>query len=141
VAGESQFTAEVQAEVCELLRSGDYSLREIAAIKGFSASLILYHAENNKEFAEHYARALNIGIDVGFERLDDDVKEEPRLIDTKFGTMIDPAWVQLQRLKIDTKKWSLSKRKPKVYGEKLDMNVSGSLDLASRLSAARDRKK
>jgi hypothetical protein len=33
--------------------------------------------------------------------------------------------VQRARLKVDTRKWLLSKLQPKKYGDKLDMNVAG----------------
>lgn len=34
------------------------------------------------------------------------------------------AWVQQQRLKVDTRKWAASKLKPKTYGERLDLSVT-----------------
>jgi hypothetical protein len=43
------------------------------------------------------------------------------------------------RVMIDARKWYASKLKPKVYGDKLDVAVSHTLDLTSALDEARGR--
>lgn len=51
-------------------------------------------------------------------------------------TEIDP---QRARVQIDARKWYASKVIPKKYGDRLDLNVSGSIDIASALAAAKAR--
>lgn len=47
--------------------------------------------------------------------------------------------VQRARLKSDNAKWLLSKRKPSVYGDKVDIHVSQTIDITSALTEARKR--
>lgn len=47
--------------------------------------------------------------------------------------------VQRSRLKSDNYKWLLSKRKPAVYGDKIDINVNQTIDIGSALKEARSR--
>jgi len=69
-----------------------------------------------------YAHALIERAEVKFDSIERDYLEEPQR-DPETGK-IDSAWVQLQRLKIDAKKWELSKLMPKKYGDKLDIDHS-----------------
>lgn len=71
---------------------------------------------------KRYARACEIRNDKKFESIEEDYNETPRLTDEG---KIDSAWVALQRLKIDSKKWELSKLQPKKYGDKLDLTTNG----------------
>lgn len=77
----------------------------------------------NEDFAKQYARAMELRTDAKFESIEADYSEEPQR-DPETGR-IDSAWVQLQRLKIDSKKWELSKLMPKKYGDKLDVTSDG----------------
>jgi hypothetical protein len=47
--------------------------------------------------------------------------------------------VQRGRLKSDNAKWLLSKRKPAIYGDKVDIHVSQTLDIGIALAEARAR--
>lgn len=47
--------------------------------------------------------------------------------------------VQRARLKSDNHKWLLAKRKPSVYGDKVDIHVTQTIDISSALNEARKR--
>ena len=47
--------------------------------------------------------------------------------------------VQRARLKSDNVKWLLSKRKPEIYGDKVDIHVSQTIDITAALTEARAR--
>lgn len=47
--------------------------------------------------------------------------------------------VQRARLKSDNAKWLLSKRKPAIYGDKVDIHVSQTIDISAALTDARKR--
>lgn len=47
--------------------------------------------------------------------------------------------VQRARLKSDNAKWLLSKRKPTIYGDKVDIHVSQTIDIGQALKEARSR--
>lgn len=51
----------------------------------------------------------------------------------------DEVDVQRARLKSDNAKWLLSKRKPSVYGDKVDIHVSQTIDIGAALAEARKR--
>ena len=50
----------------------------------------------------------------------------------KTGKSADQDVVQRSRLRVDSRKWLLSKILPKQFGEKIDVNHSGELNLAGR---------
>ena len=79
--------------------------------------------DEDEQLSKQYARAKEIGIEVKFESIEEDYSETPQR-DAESGK-IDMGWVQLQRLKIDAKKWELSKLHPKKYGDKLDVTSKG----------------
>jgi hypothetical protein len=47
--------------------------------------------------------------------------------------------VQRARLKSDNAKWLLSKRKPEIYGDKVDIHVSQTIDIGTALAEAKKR--
>lgn len=69
------------------------------------------------EFMDQYVKACEVDADNEFDDLID-------LADQ----CTDPAQVQIYKLKIDTRKWVLSKRCPKKYGEKTQLEHSGDQD-------------
>ena len=70
----------------------------------------------NEEMSNKYAKAMTVRAELKFESIEQDYSEPPQR-DSETGK-IDPGWVSLQRLKIDAKKWELSKLMPKKYGDK-----------------------
>lgn len=79
----------------------------------------------DKELAEQYAQACEQRALVIFESMKDDFNEDPEYVSTAHGSKIDNGWVQLQALKINTKKWMLAKLAPKVFGDKIDVTTDG----------------
>lgn len=79
----------------------------------------------DEEKAKQYAYAIDLRTELKFESIEFDYMEEPQR-DPETGK-IDTGWVQLQRLKIDAKKWELGKLKPKKYGEKIQTEHSGEI--------------
>jgi hypothetical protein len=71
---------------------------------------------------EQYARACDERTELKFESIEKDYMETPQR-DPESGR-IDNAWVSLQRLKIDAKKWELSKTNPKKYSEKTTVDTT-----------------
>jgi hypothetical protein len=87
---------------------------------------------------DKYTRAKEIGIDAKFESIEQDYSEEPQR-DPETGK-IDPAWVNLQRLKIDAKKWELSKLLPKKYGDRLELDNRHSGEITNIISLGSGKK-
>lgn len=85
-----------------------------------AVSTFLGWVKEDESIQKQYARACDLRADSKFESIEQDYMEAPQR-DPETGK-IDPAWVQLQRLKIDAKKWELSKMMPKKYGDKIDID-------------------
>lgn len=125
--------AEKAAQVCELVSQGE-SLRAACEAVGTTHPTFLRWCAENKELADQYAHAREAGSDVEFESLADMVAEQPQ---TAPSGAVDAGWVAWKRLQVDTKKWALSKKAPKKYGDKIDHNVSGNLTINWPVPASR----
>jgi hypothetical protein len=115
------YSQELADRICARLAEGE-SLRSICRDMGFSHSLVLLWAREKPEFANQYARAREIGDDAEFESLTDMAAEPPER--TATGS-VDPGWVSWQKNRIDVHKWSLARKRPKKYGDKVEQTVQG----------------
>lgn len=108
-------------KVLERIENGE-SLNKILRGSDQTMSTRMFYrlVSTNESLREKYARAKDIKIEHKFESIEQDYMSDPER-DPETGK-IDPAWVNLQRLKIDAKKWELSKLAPKKYGDKLDID-------------------
>ncbi len=128
------FSQEIADVICAKLAEGGSSLRKACAPAGFPApSTFLMWVNDRPELAEQYARARATGNDVEFDGLVD-LADEPPEVDDK--GKIDPAWVAWQRTRIDVRKWSLSKKEPKKYGDKIENTIQGPDGKAVRIIAS-----
>lgn len=123
---EEEVNAEKAAKVCELVAEGQ-SLRAACEAVGVKNPTFLLWCDKDAALAEQYARAREKGIDAEFERLQEAVEEPP---ERGPSGGVDAGWVAWKRLQVDTKKWALSKKAPKKYGDKIDHNVSGTLSFS-----------
>ena len=101
------------------------TLTEIADALCTTTYSFYVYREHNHSFGEYFRRAQSEGYDVlGDELL------------TMADQYVD---VQKARLKSDNYKWVLGKRKPHVYGDRVDINVTQTMDIKSVLAEARKR--
>jgi hypothetical protein len=114
------WTPELIASIMRTIANGS-TLRECAAFHKMSASIIIWQVRSNEEFAKQYARAIDMRTEADFEALEDELNAVPQ--STKFG--VDSGWVAWKRVQIDARKWLLSKRNPKKYGERQEIEHSG----------------
>ena len=89
----------------------------------------------------YYARRVQaeIRVDEIFEIADDtskDWKEEHNSKGEFIGYKPDNEAIQRSRVRIDTRKWYASKMVPRLYGDKLDVELDVTGDLAELLKAA-----
>ncbi len=115
---------EILNNIFNIIESGK-SLRFALYQIPLSSSTFFIWIEEDPEKSKHYAYVTDIRTELKFESIEQDYSEEPQR-DAETGR-IDSAWVQLQRLKIDAKKWELSKLNPKKYGDKIQQEHSGEL--------------
>ena len=104
-------------EVLKHMRDG-HSLRQSSIKAGITPQSVLRAVDKDSELAEQYAQARAAMID----KIADDIITiaDEEMIPTGEGK-VDSAMVQKQRLRVDTRKWLLSKMAPKKYGDKLEL--------------------
>ena len=145
------FSREIADKILARLSAGE-SLRAICRDEGMPAesTVRLWAVDDVEGFAAQYARARDIGLDsiadeiveiantpeVGTVETDKIDKEGAPYTEVKRGDMIEH-----RRLKVDARKWYLSKLAPKRYGERLALEHSGEVGIAAQLRAARERRK
>lgn len=127
----------VAQSVVELMLAEGLSLRKASARHQISPQTFLRAVAASPALAEHYDRARVALID----RLADEVLE---LADAPVPVLdngaTDNALVRQRQLQVDTRKWFLSKLAPKVYGDRLDVQVSDTrISISGALAAAQAR--
>lgn len=122
----SDYTQELADEICHKLSEGT-SLRKICLANDMPCkSTVFRWLRTNQSFLDQYTRAKQESADAHSEMVIDATEVEPeRGEDGK----IDASWVNLQRLKVDARKWTASKLNPKKYGDKQFTEHSGTLSL------------
>ena len=113
-----------------------------------AAPTVLGWRDSHPEFSERYTRARITGyLLLAEELIDISDTTEPGVIETdkvdKDGspyTEVKRAdMIEHRKLRIDTRKWMLSKMLPKVFGDKLNLEHSGTVTITERIRAARAR--
>lgn len=116
------FTQEVADKVCEGLTNG-LSLRKSCEQAGTTHPTFLRWTEENKDLADQYTRARTIGwallADEVLTISDDSTGDTYEDADGNVKT--DHEVVARSRLRVDSRKWMLSKMLPKVYGDKVEL--------------------
>jgi len=100
-----------------------------SAIKSFMSTQTFYGIlDKNKELSKRYARACEARSELIFDEILDIADESNADVSiSEEGKMyIDGEAIQRSKLKIDARKWVLSKMNPKKYGDKIE--VDGSMD-------------
>lgn len=114
------FNQEKADAVCARLVEGA-SLRKAAESQGVAPSSVLEWVDRNPTFAEQYARARARG----YQMLADEIIEisddsSSDVEETEHGPKVNAEVVARSRLRVDSRKWMLSKMLPKVYGDKIE---------------------
>ena len=129
-------TQKLADEICRRLAEGE-SLRSIARTPGFPSESRIrdWSLDATRPFCAQYARARA----AGYHKLADELLEiaddaERDIIEREDGSLAaDHQNVQRARLRVDTRKWILSKMLPKVYGDKFQVGGDGGEPLTFKL--------
>lgn len=96
-----------------------------------STSTFYIWVDNDAIKSKRYARATSIRADVIFDEMfdiADDGTNDFESVDIGDGIKVqklNSEHIQRSKLRIDTRKWALSKMNPKKYGEKIDVTTDG----------------
>ena len=115
------------------------SVRSICAKKDMISMQTFFRwLRENDKFREQYARACEersyMHAEDIIEIADNATNDYMEKLEGD-GYIFNSENVQRSRLRIDTRKWLMSKLNPKVYGDKLDMTTNGN-DIGVTLSAS-----
>lgn len=136
----STYSAELAVEICDRLAAGE-TLRGICRSEHIPNAPTVrgWVVDNVDGFAERYARARSLGLDEMAEDMVDIADETSRdtVTDASGADRANTEWITRSRLKVDTRKWLLSKLKPGMYGDKLAVEHSGDVSFGDRLAGAR----
>lgn len=127
----SEFSQEIADIICERL-AGAQSLRSICLDENMPGQTTVFRwlADDRYEyFRKQYARAREAQADAIFDEIldiADDGSNDYMGEDEKYNGDA----VQRSRLRVDARKWMAGKLQPKKYGDKLDLEHSGTIHVA-----------
>lgn len=136
----SKYCKDICDEICTRLSKGE-SLRSITRDDHmpWMSTIIDWLVDNRKvEFHAQYARAREVQAENMFEEMveiSDDGSNDWMEIENAKGHLIevpDHEHINRSRLRVDVRKWYLSKVLPKKFGEKQMVEHSGSIDLNAK---------
>ena len=134
----SKYTDKLADKICQMIAQGQ-SVRSICAKKDMISMQTFFRwLRENDKFREQYARACEersyMHAEDIIEIADNATNDYMEKLEGD-GYIFNSENVQRSRLRIDTRKWLMSKLNPKVYGDKLDMTTNGN-DIGVTLSAS-----
>jgi hypothetical protein len=113
------YSEQIANELLQRIASGE-SLNKISKDKGMPSHTVVYEWLAQKpDFAEKYARAREDQAETLADEIQAIADEEPPTVPTKFGEQIDTGWLMWQKQRVDARKWTASKLKPRKYGDRL----------------------
>lgn len=133
MARPSEYTTEIGTEICRRIAEGE-SVRSIVKDDDMPASSTVYKwllDPEHKAFSEQYATARSIQAEHMFEELleiADDSSNDSITKGDEDGEgyeVPNHEYIQRSRLRVDTRKWYLSKVLPKKFGDKTDITSGG----------------
>ena len=134
----SKYTDKLADKICQMIAQGQ-SVRSICAKKDMISMQTFFRwLRENDKFREQYAQACKERSYAQAEEIIDIADNATNDYMEKLegdGYIFNSENVQRSRLRIDTRKWLMSKMNPKVYGDKLDMTTNGN-DIGVTLSAS-----
>jgi hypothetical protein len=140
----SSYTPELAAEICERLACGE-SLRAICRDDHMPSDFAVrsWAINDVAGFSSRYTCARDFGLDVLADELLD-ISNTPvegvRREESDDGVkVVREDMLGHRRLQVDARKWYLSKLAPKKYGDRQAVELSGNVDIATTIAAARKR--
>lgn len=129
----SEFTQQVADAICERIADGE-SLRAICREDDMPAkSSVFKWLSQHKDFADQYTRARETQADTLFDEIlsisDDGANDSYK--DEDGNPRTDHDVIARSRLRVDARKWMAGKLRPKVYGDKVQTEISGGMRVVS----------
>lgn len=119
-------------KICEEVSKGKEVKKVLEASDEYPSRETFYNwIRNSSKFSDFYARACILRAEIEYEKLlkiaDDGTND--LYIDEETGKeKVNHENIQRSRLRVDTRKWWLSKMVPKIYGDKIEIESIGDQD-------------
>ncbi len=134
----SKFTQGLAAEICERLAKGE-TLRSICRSDGMpdERTVRQWDEENRDGFSPHYARARVTGYhaiaEECLEIADDGSNDwiDRHKPDGEVERVLDHEHVTRSKLRLEQRRWHLSKMLPKIYGDRTEIEHTGQVGVIS----------
>ena len=123
--------------VCKHVAGGK-SLRASAMAEGFDHSQFLGLVSRNEEIRIFYSAACDAAVEARVSELGDEANEVMAFAKKKGAAA--SAFVSAFVAKTRVSQWEAERRMPKKYGNRIELEHKGQVDLVSTLNAARARK-
>ena len=128
------YSQDIADKICARLAEGE-SLRSICRDDEFPNRCEVFRwlaDDANTAFRDQYARAKEFGIEAladDITEISDDARNDwmERSGEDDRGWVANGEHIQRSKLRVDARKWLLSKLAPKKYGDKLDMTVDATV--------------
>lgn len=123
----SIYTEELATEICRQLAAGN-SLRKVCEAEGMPhRDTVHTWVLTIPSFSDHYARAREMQaehyLDEIIEIADDSMMD--KFVDDNGNERTDSEVVARSKLRVDTRKWAMSKMAPRKYGDKVTNELVG----------------
>lgn len=118
----------VMTDICEHLAAGMSLQAACRIVTDYKSHTVLDWVEKYPELRDQYMRAREVGYALLADEIiaisdESDVEAKYNGEDVKL--VLDATGVARNRLRVDTRKWMLSKMLPKVYGDKTTTELTG----------------
>lgn len=119
------------------------SLRESCAKEKLAPGNWINWINNDKQLLERYAHAREVRAELLFDEILDiaDEVSSDTIIDDNGNEKSNSEWIARSRLRVDARKWALSKMLPKKYGDKLEVDNKGEVGLTVSIINYSDKDK
>ena len=125
VGAPTTYNTHITSIICIRIAEGE-SLREIVKTAGMPDRTVIYDwLLRHPEFANQYARAREEQADTLADEIIAIADESPETVEVRdkngkvLDIKIDSGYVNYQRQRIDARKWTAMKLKPKKYGDRV----------------------
>jgi hypothetical protein len=129
VGRPSTRSPEIAKRLCDHVAAGN-SVRSFCRVEGNPGMFMIFQwLREDHIFAQHYTQAMEVRAERMFEDMldiaDDTTGDKKTAIKNgKEVELVDFDNIQRSRLRVDTRKWVLSRMNPKKYGERIQNDVT-----------------
>lgn len=143
MAYTAEDTAAIKARIIDQIVQGD-SLRTICTAEDMpAASTVFLWLRDDTAFSEQYARAKEAQVEALVDDILDiaddgsnDWMERKSADGQNVGWQENGEAMRRSQIRIDARKWLAGKLKPKKYGDKLDVEHSGQMDIVVNIGGS-----